>query len=257
MFYLIYNPFTQISIMSKNKFNEISVIIPVYRDEERLKKSLPTIVRYLTDNFKRFEIIITLDPPKGSTDKVAKDIYKDTILIENKKRMGKGYSVKRGMLAARYDPVLFLDADLSTPIEETEILIPHLKDNHIIIGSRNLKESKIKKRQPLLRSTLGNIFPFFVQTLIIRDIKDTQCGFKMFRKETIQPIFSRQNIDGFAFDAELLLIAKKLGYKIKEIPVEWTNSDDSRVNVFKDSIRMAIEVTKIFINKKRGYYNGN
>ncbi|NOQ55175.1 MAG: glycosyltransferase [Nanohaloarchaea archaeon] len=243
--------------MTKNKFNEISVIIPVYKEEKRLKQSLPKIVKYLNDNFSRFEIIIALDPPKGNTEQIAKDIYKDIILIESNKNMGKGYSVKQGIVAAKYEIILFVDVDLSTPIEEIGRFMPYLNTHQVIIGSRNLKDSKITKRQPLLRSTLGNIFPLFVRFLIIKDIKDTQCGFKMFKKETIRPIFSKQKIDGFAFDAELLLIAKKKGYKIKEIPIEWTNSDESRLNVFKDSIRMGIEITKIFINNKRGYYNGN
>ena len=243
--------------MAKNKFEEISVIIPVYKDEKRLKRSLPKIHKYLTDNFNRFEIIITLDPPKGDTETIAKDIHKDIILMENKERMGKGHSIRKSILTARYETILFLDVDLSTPIEETEKLMKYLDDHHIVICSRNLQNSNIKKKQPLIRSTCGKIFPLFVKLLVIKDIKDTQCGFKMFRNETIEPIFSKQKIDGFAFDAELLLIAKKLGYKIKEVPVEWTNSDDSRLNVFKDSILMGIDVIKIFINKKRGYYNGN
>lgn len=257
MFNLIYNHFTQISNMSNNKFNEISAIIPVYRDEKRLKHSLPKIVKYLTDNFNRFEIIIAMSPPKGNTETIAKNIYKDIIILENKEHTGKGASIRQGMLASKYNQVLFFDVDLSTSLKEIKKFIPYLTDHQIIIGSRNLKESKIKKRQPLLRSILGNIFPLFVRFLLIKDIKDTQCGFKMFRKETIQPIFLKQKINGFAFDAEILLIAKENGYKIKEIPVEWTNSDESRLNIFKDSILMGIDIIKIFINKKRGYYNGD
>ncbi len=243
-------------VMAK-KFKEISVIIPIYKDEKRLKMSLPKIVQYLKNNFKKFEIIIALDPPTGTTEKTAKNIFKDVKIVKNKKRMGKGYSIKEGMLKAVYNPVLFIDADLSTPVEEIEILLPYLRDYHVIIGSRNMPESKIKKRQPFLRSTLGNIYPYLVRLLVTRDIRDTQCGFKLFRKDILKPVFSLQRIGGFAFDAEILLIAKKKGYKIKEVPVEWSNSKDSRLNVFKDSLRMAIDVAKIFMNSKRGFYDGD
>ena len=239
------------------KFNEISVIIPIYRDEKRLKNNLPKIRKYLENNFKKFEIIIALDPPAGNTEKTAKNIFKNIKIIKNKRRMGKGYSIKEGMLKAVYSPVLFIDIDLSTPIEEIEILLPYLKNNHVIIGSRNMQESRIKEKQPFLRSTLGNIYPYLVRLLVIKDIKDTQCGFKLFRKDILKPMFSLQRIDGFAFDSEILLIAKKRGYKIKEIPVEWSNSKDSRLNVFKDSLRMGVDIAKIFINTKRGFYDGD
>ncbi|MCK4927512.1 MAG: glycosyltransferase [Candidatus Aenigmarchaeota archaeon] len=239
------------------KFNEISVIIPIYRDEKRLKNNLPKIRKYLENNFKKFEIIIALDPPAGNTEKTAKNIFKNIKIIKNKKRMGKGYSIKEGMLKAVYSPVLFIDIDLSTPVEEIEILLPYLKNNHVIIGSRNMQESKIKERQPFLRSALGNIYPYLVRLLVIKDIRDTQCGFKLFRKDILKPVFSLQRIGGFAFDSEILLIAKKRGYKIKEVPVEWSNSKDSRLNIFKDSLRMAVDVIKIFTNTKRGFYNGD
>ena len=242
--------------MVKN-FNEISVIIPIYKDEKRLKNNLPKIRKYLENNFKKFEIIIALDPPASNTEKIAKNIFKNIKIIKNKRRMGKGYSIKEGMLKAVYSPVLFIDIDLSTPIEEIEILLPYLKNNHVIIGSRNMQESRIKEKQPFLRSTLGNIYPYLVRLLVIKDIKDTQCGFKLFRKDILKPMFSLQRIDGFAFDSEILLIAKKRGYKIKEIPVEWSNSKDSRLNIFKDSLRMGVDIAKIFINTKRGFYDGD
>jgi len=239
------------------KFNEISVIIPIYKDEKRLKNNLPKIRKYLENNFKKFEIIIALDPPTGNTEKTAKSIFKDVKILKNKKRMGKGYSTRGGMLKAVYDPVLFIDIDLSTPIEEIEMLLPYLKDYHVIIGSRNMQESKIKERQPFLRSTLGNIYPYLIRLLVIKDIRDTQCGFKLFRKDILKPVFSLQRTKGFAFDSEILLITKKRGYKIKEVPVEWSNSKDSRLNVFKDSFKMAVDVAKIFINSKKGFYDGD
>ncbi|MCK4808510.1 MAG: glycosyltransferase, partial [Candidatus Aenigmarchaeota archaeon] len=112
------------------KFKEISVIIPIYKDEKRLKDNLPKIRKYLENNFKKFEIIIALDPPAGNTEKTAKNIFKNVKIVKNKKRMGKGYSIKEGMLKAVYSPVLFIDIDLSTPVEEIEILLPYLKNNH-------------------------------------------------------------------------------------------------------------------------------
>lgn len=243
--------------MSNTKYKEISVIIPVYKEEKRLKESLPTIVKYLTDTFDQFEILIALDPPKGNTETISRNIYKHIKFIENVKRMGKGYSVKSGMLVAQYEIVLFLDADLSTPISAIETLFPHIDEYPLVIGSRNLAESNIKGQQAILRNALGNVYPLIVRTLIINDLKDTQCGFKLFRKEIIRPVFLKQTINGFAFDTEILLIAKKLGYKIKEVPIEWSNSSESKLNVFKDPFIMGIDVFKIFINKIKGVYDGN
>ncbi|MEA2003527.1 MAG: glycosyltransferase [archaeon] len=240
--------------MGKN-FKEISVIVPVYKDDARLKNNLPKIRKYLEKNFTRFEIILALDPPAGNVEKIARNIYPKTKVIINPKRKGKGYSVKEGMLKAGFDPVLFMDIDLSTPVQYIETLMPHLKDSHIVIASRNMPESKIKKRQPGLRNILGKIYPYMVRMMVIDDIKDTQCGFKLFRKEAIEPVFSKQRINGFAFDTEILFIAKKHGYKIKEIPVEWSNSTGSKLHILKDPFRMQAGLGSIILNDRRGSYD--
>jgi dolichyl-phosphate beta-glucosyltransferase len=114
-----------------------------------------------------------------------------------------------------------------------------------MVGSRNLPDSLIVVKQPFLRSTLGKIFPFFVRLLVLPGIKDTQCGFKLFRKEAAQKIAELQTIDGFCFDVEQLVIAKKLGYSIKEVPISWHNDERSKIKIVKDSVRMFLDLVRI------------
>lgn len=223
----------------------LSVVIPAYNEETRIEKTLRKIQHYLSSSGYSFEIIVIDD---GSKDKTALIIEKfnNVILLKNEKNYGKGYSVKRGMLQAHFDYVLFTDADLSTPIEEVEKLLYHLKDNYdIAIGSRALKESKIISPQKKVREGAGKLFNVLVQWLLLPGIYDTQCGFKCFKKEVVKDIFSKTKICGFSFDVEALYIAKKLGYNIKEVPVMWENSLPSRVNILKHPLQMILELVKI------------
>jgi len=224
---------------------EISIIIPAYNEEKRINKTLETILSYLQKKKYDYELIVVND---GSTDKT-KDVVlefknKQITVIDNLKNMGKGYSVKHGFLAATKEWILFSDADLSTPIEELETFFRY-KDYDVIIGSRNLPDSLIVVKQPLLRSTLGKIFPFFVQMLLLPGIRDSQCGFKLFRKDAAKKIAALQTIDGFCFDAEQLYIAKKFGFKIKEVPISWHNDERSKIKIVKDSVRMFVDLVRI------------
>ncbi len=223
----------------------LSVVIPAYNEENRLEKTLGKIRDYLSSAGYSFEIIVIDD---GSKDKTALIIEKfnNIILLKNEKNYGKGYSVKRGMLKALFDYVLFTDADLSTPIEEVEKLLYHLKNNtDIAIGSRALKESKIVSHQKKVREGAGKLFNVLVRCLLLPGIYDTQCGFKCFKKEVAKDIFSKTKIGGFSFDVEALYIAKKLGYNIKEVPVVWENSLPSRVNILKHPLQMILELVII------------
>ena len=136
--------------------------------------------------------------------------------------------------------VLFTDADLSTPIDEFEKLYKSLKEGFfkIAIGSRDLPDSKIMQHQNFLRESMGKLFNFFVRKIVKLNFKDTQCGFKLFKDEEAQKIFSKMKIDGFGFDVEILYIAKKLGFNVIEVPIKWQNNRDSKVNIFKDSLKM-------------------
>lgn len=223
----------------------LSVVIPAYNEEKRLEKTLREIQHYLSSSGYSFEIIVIDDGSKDKTSCIVEK-FNNIILLKNEKNYGKGYSVRRGILKACFDYILFTDADLSTPIKEVEKLLYHLKDNYnIAIGSRALKESKIISPPKKTREKAGKLFNVLVRWLLLPGIYDTQCGFKCFKKEAAKDIFSRAKICGFSFDVEALYLAKKLGYNIKEVPVIWENSLPSKVNILKHPLQMILELVKI------------
>ena len=234
---------------------EISVVIPAYNEEKRIGTSLKKVIGYLSSNFDKYEIIIVDD---GSTDNINKIIAKhkgkNIKVLRNKKNRGKGYSVKRGILNAKYSLVLFSDSDLATPIEELGKFLGYIKHYDIVIASRNLKESRIKVKQPVYRQLMGGFFPLLVNLIALRGFKDTQCGFKLFKTDIAKRIVQLQTFERFSFDVEILFIAKKLGCKIKEAPVAWIDQKGSKVNPIKDSIKMLIDLFKIRHNNLLGKY---
>ncbi len=236
----------------------LSIVIPAYNEEAVIEKTLREVVGYLEGKSLSYEIIVVCDGCKDNTASIAEGFVKvnDRIsVIDRKTNMGKGFSVKEGCLNAKGEYVIFTDADLSTPIEEVEKLLKWLKDSYdIAIGSRGLKESDIKIHQPWYRETMGKIFNLFVQILVMRGIKDSQCGFKGFKKEVAQKIFRKQTINGFGFDVEILYIARKFGYRIKEVPVRWLNRKESRVNPLIHSIQMLTDLIRIRFLDRKGTY---
>jgi len=223
----------------------ISLIIPTYNEEDRLGNSLKIAISYLYTTHYLFEIIVSDD---GSTDKtieIAKQ-FPEVNAIVAKRNLGKGAAVKRGILAAEGDIRVFSDADLSTPIYEIDKLIRFLNNGtDICIGSRALNENLIKKHQPFYREFMGKTFNRIVQTFVLKGISDTQCGFKGFTEEAAIKIFSNSIIEHFGFDVEILYLARKFGFSIKEIPVEWFNDERSKVDPVKDSIKMLFDILKI------------
>ncbi|MCK4521213.1 MAG: glycosyltransferase family 2 protein [Nanoarchaeota archaeon] len=231
----------------------LSVIIPAYNEEKRIGKTLERIISYLDSKKYSYEIIVVDDGSRDRTRDVVRGV-RNVKINKKRKNMGKGYSVKEGMLIAKGDYLLFSDADLSTPIEELEKLMNYIKKYDVIIGSRALKESDIQIRQPFYREYMGKIFNFFVQILTVKGIRDTQCGFKLFTKKAAKEIFSKQKIDGFGFDVEVLFIARKKGFKIKEVPIVWRNSINTKVSPVKDSVRMFYDILKVRLNSMKGKY---
>jgi dolichyl-phosphate beta-glucosyltransferase len=228
----------------------LSIVLPAYNEANRIGKTIEHLLEYLHQQKYCYEIIIVDDGSSDNTsDVVHASAAKETILnlIRYTPNRGKGYAVKTGMLAAKGKYILFTDADLSTPIEELDnfLRIMEQQNYQIIIGSRGLTNSQILKYQPWFREKMGKIFNRFVQWLVFPGILDTQCGFKLFRAEVIAQLCSQQIIDRFSFDVELLFLAQKLGFKIKEEPVRWANSPATKVNPVTDATRMFIDLLRI------------
>ena len=250
----------------KNMF--LSVIIPAYNEERRLPKTLAEIDKYLKQQSYDYEIIVVSD---GSTDKTSEVVrgmsseIRNLRLIDNKKNHGKGYVVRQGILEAKGEIRLFTDADNSTSVGQVEKMLPYFKQNYdIVIGSRDIKGAKITTPQPLFRRILGEIFNLKVQFWAgLWGIWDTQCGFKALSAKAANDIMPRCVIDRWAFDPEILAVAKKLKYKIKEVPGVWINDAESKVKL-RSTIKMALDLVKIRWNliavntaKKSKFQNPN
>jgi dolichyl-phosphate beta-glucosyltransferase len=227
----------------------ISIVIPAFNEERRILPTLRMIDDYLRDNARRYEIIVVDDGSSDNTLEVVRggsERFGHIRLIGNEINRGKGFSVKRGVLSAHHDLVLISDADLSTPIEEVAKFLPWVEKGYdVVIGSRALRESDIIRKQPWYRQTMGKTFNFLVRIIVLGGFRDTQCGFKMFRAAAGKKVFESLKTERFAFDVEALLRAKKIGYRIKEVPVRWVNSPQSRVRVLRDSARMFLDLVCI------------
>ena len=237
---------------------DISIIIPAYNEESRIGAAIKTISSYLTRKKFKYEIIVVDDGSRDSTAKIVKKAAlrdKKIMLIKNTKNTGKGYSVKRGMLRSSGDVSLFTDADLSTPITEIKNMINVLREGFdVVIGSRRMIGSKVKVFQPPIRRLSGWVFHKTRKMIFLKDINDTQCGFKMFKKKAVKPIFSRQATNGFVFDVEILLIAENLAYKVKEIPVKWIDEIESSLKIRKHIKGIIKDCIMIRINQIKGLY---
>jgi dolichyl-phosphate beta-glucosyltransferase len=231
-----------------------TLVIPAYNEERRLPQSILDIRAFFKTFNIPYEVIIVIEKSKDRTVELAKKAVGDDEqskhfkIVANDVQKGKGYAVKCGMLQAQGDCVFFMDADLSTPLAEVIAFLGHFAANpqtDVIIGSRADAQSLILKKQSWMRRNMGRTFNFFVQLFGIPGIKDTQCGFKAFRAAAAREVFSRQTLNGFAFDVEVLLLADRLGYKIDILPVRWVNSPDSKVNMLIDPLKMLLDLIKI------------
>ncbi|MBI1746292.1 MAG: glycosyltransferase family 2 protein [Acidobacteria bacterium] len=227
----------------------ISIVIPAYNEERRIGKSLESIFTFLESEGVPFEVVVVDDGSRDNTIGMVKAFLKGAPqgkLIQNEENRGKGFTVRRGMLAASGRHVIFSDADLSTPIQEARKFLPLLEKQYdIVIGSRQAAGSNVVVRQQKYRELMGKTFNLFVRALVVDQIADTQCGFKGFRQTVARDVFQRQRLFGFSFDVEILYIAHRLGYAIREEPIEWHNSFESKVNVFTDSTQMLLDLFKI------------
>jgi len=211
---------------------ELSIIVPAYNEEARLGKSLPVILEYLRQQPYTWELLVVNDGSRDRTEQVARECCGHQVrVITNSPNRGKGYSIRRGMLEARGKWRLFSDADLSTPISELDKFWPFTRQGYdVVIGSRALPDSDLEVRQPRSRELIGRVFNTIVQTFLVPGLADTQCGYKLFSAAAAEAVFSRQTLHGFAFDVEILVLAHRLGYRIKEVPVRWINDPGSKVS---------------------------
>lgn len=228
----------------------ISIVIAAYNEEHRIGGSLLKIRDYLDGKDLNYEIIVVDDGSMDNTKQTAMDHKQEVThlkVISYPINRGKGYALRQGVFASTGDTVLLTDADLSTPIEELSFMLPLISGGEydVVIGSRALKPETIVKKQPWWRQGMGKIFNKIVRFLVLDDFRDTQCGFKVFSGKTAKSLFKNARIDRFAYDVEILAMAKKKGCKIMEVPVKWINSPASKVHPIFDSLQMLYDLIKI------------
>jgi dolichyl-phosphate beta-glucosyltransferase len=232
---------------------KISIVIPAKDEEKRLPRFLRTLIDYCRQSANRYDIIVIDDGSQDQTASVALAFQKEfpaLQVISHESNHGKGYAVRQGLLAAKGEIVLFMDADGSTGPREIERHLDWFEQGYdIVIGSRVLRDGQSHVEARAYRKWMGAVFNFLVSNLLIRDIKDTQCGFKMFRAAIVPELFGHLHLQGFGFDLEILYLAQKKGLRIKEVAVNWSHVEGSKVDLYRDSLRMFWNIVQI-----RGWY---
>tara|TARA_Y100000590_G_scaffold469346_1_gene656402 strand:- start:13538 stop:14278 length:741 start_codon:yes stop_codon:yes gene_type:complete len=234
----------------------LSIIIPAFNEESRIINTLVIIENYMSTMLFEWEVLIIDD---GSTDNT-KDILETWIKnrkhfkVNTVKHNGKGAAIKYGILNSYGKYQFMCDADLSMPIEKISEFIKKMDEGHqIVIGSRQIMGSK-RFNEPRMRHILGRIFNFLIKSILINNIEDTQCGFKCFNSKISKDLFKLQQINGFAFDVEILFLAQKNNIKILELPINWYHNDKSKVRIILDPLLMARDIFFIILNNKTNKY---
>ena len=235
-----------------------SIVIPAYNESGRLRPTLDKLLRFAEQKHWDLEILVVNDGSRDDTAGIVREYaaaHPQVVLLENPGNRGKGYSVRNGMLHARGEICLFTDADLSSPIGEAQKLFDAIAAGaDIAIGSRWLRADLQTERQPLYRQLFGRIFNLVLRIFLGLSFADTQCGFKAFRRAAVQRIFPLQQIERWGFDPEILFLARRLGFSVKEVPVIWAHSEGTRLSPFRDGVRMFGEVLRIRWNSITGAY---
>lgn len=238
---------------------QYSIVIPAYNESARIGHALHEVLRTLDEKQWDAEVIVVND---GSSDKTAAIVEsfaardRRVRLIENPRNCGKGFSVRNGLLHAAGAIVMFTDADLSAPMEEAERLFAAIADGaDVAIGSRWLERSRQTIHQPLYRQIFGRCFNFVTRMVMRLPFADTQCGFKAFRRAAAQTVFQLQRIERWGFDPEILFIALKRGYTVREVPVTWGHDERSRISYLRDGLKMLEELIYVRWNSLIGVYD--
>jgi len=256
--------------MSKKKY-DFSIVIPCYNEEERILSTLNKVVSFMNAYNPSYEVIIVDDGSKDSTVKLVNNYIstRDNIYLIENPHKGKGFAVRTGVLMSEGKYILMSDADLATPIEELKRLLVWIEGNNydFVIASREGLGAK-RTDEPFIRHLMGRVFNLLIRIIVMINFKDTQCGFKLFKGEEARLVFSKLILFGdsaeivkypkvTAFDVEVLVIAKNIGLKVKEVPVAWTYVATKRVSAIRDSLLMLSEIIKIRINDLFGKYSKN
>jgi dolichyl-phosphate beta-glucosyltransferase len=227
----------------------LSIIVPAYQEESRIRRSLGTLAGFLRARGETFEVLVVDDGSRDATAALVEEFaraHDGFSLVRLPANRGKGAAVREGMARSRGERVVFSDADLSTPLEELDALDRALADGaDFALASRGLRESRLEVHQPWYREHMGKLFNGFVRLLTGIPFRDTQCGFKLLRGDAARALAARMREDRFAFDVELILLARRRGLALREIPVTWRNDAGSRVNPVRDSAQMLLALARI------------
>jgi dolichyl-phosphate beta-glucosyltransferase len=238
---------------------DLSIVIPAFNEEARLGRTLEEYLAYCRRTKRQVEVIVVDDGSLDQTSMVVNAFareHPEVRLIRLAENQGKGQAVRSGVVNARGRRILFADADAATPLSEVERLEAAIDAGaHVAIGSRALPDNEVKVKARLYRRVIGRIFHRLVELLTVPGVKDTQCGFKLFRGGVAHDLFSRMRVRGFSFDVEVLMMAQRRGYTIAEVPVNWTHQPGSKVNLVTDSARMFRDLFVIRGRYLRGQYN--
>jgi dolichyl-phosphate beta-glucosyltransferase len=234
---------------------DLSLVLPVYNEEKVIGETLLSVSSFLKSHNFDYEIILVNDGSQDNSFEVVKKLdLPGLVILDNSKNLGKGAAVRKGMLAAQGRFLLFMDADNSTTIDNLPVFWKELEENRadIAIASRALKSSRVNVHQRKIKENLGKLGNLLVRWLLVKGIKDTQCGFKLFRNDC-QKLFRRQKLNRWGFDFEILFLARKSGFRIVELPVVWTNNPDSKVRPI-DYFGTLKELLTIIYNNLTGKY---
>ncbi len=238
---------------------KISIVIPAYNESSRIESTLGRVLSCVQAQSWDAEVLVVDDGSTDDTTEIVErwmDVHPRLHLVENAGNRGKGYSVRNGLLQAAGDIVMFTDADLSAPMEEADRLFEALDNGaDVAIGSRWLDRTRQTIHQPMYRQVFGRCFNWITRTVMGLPFADTQCGFKAFRRPAAQVIFRLQTIERWGFDPEILFIARKLKYTVREVPVTWGHDERSRMSYLKDGMKMLEEMAVIRSNSLAGRYD--
>ena len=234
----------------------LSVVIPAYNEAKRIVPTLKSVFDYLKKQNYEYEVLVVNDGSKDNTAEIVQSFQSQVSslkLIDNKQNRGKAKAVQQGMMAAQGDLRLFMDADNATTIDNLDKMLLHINDGYgIVIASIGIKGAEKIGEEPVYRRLLGQLGNLWIRFWAVPDIHDTQRGFKLFTREVAEKIFPKMLTFGWGFDVELLALARKYGYKIKEVPIVWKNAPDSKVNiwVYPKVLMQTVKIWRNLITKK-------